>query len=153
MLWMFGGELERYFGSRAFLRFYLVCGVGGGIAATLAGAWTASAWAPTIGASGALFGLFVAYGVVFAERIILFMLMFPMKARTMAMLMAALNLVYAVTQPNSGVSYVAHLGGGLTGYLFLKRAWRLGEFYREMRWKLRRRRFRVMPPDDDRWVH
>jgi membrane associated rhomboid family serine protease len=71
----------------------------------------------------------------------------------MALLMAGLNLVYLVTQPNSGVSYVGHLGGGLTGYLYLKRVWRLGEFYRELRWKLRRRRFRVMPPDDDRWVN
>jgi membrane associated rhomboid family serine protease len=153
MLWMFGSELERYWGSRAFLRFYLACGVGGGIAVVLAGAWTASAWVPTIGASGALFGLFVAYGVVFAERVILFMLIFPMKARTMAIVMAAINLAYLVTQPGSGVSYVAHLGGGLTGYLYLKRAWRVGELYREVRWKLRRRRFRVMPPDDDRWVN
>jgi len=153
MLWMFGGELERYWGSRGFLRYYLVSGVGGGVCVALAGMWTASAWIPTIGASGALFGVFIAYGVVFAERVILFMLIFPMKARTMAMVMAGMNLVYLLTQPHSGVSYVAHLGGALTGYLFLKRAWRFGEFYRELRWKLRRRRFRVMPPDDDRWVN
>lgn len=156
MLWMFGGELERFWGSRSFLRYYLVCGAGAGLGATLLGLLTGQVFTPTIGASGALFGLFVAYGIIFAERTIVFMLIFPMKAKTMAWIMVALNFLYLVSQPvNSGVSYVAHLAGALVGFLYLKRVWNLGVLYRDVRWKLKRRKFRVMPPNDreDRWIH
>jgi membrane associated rhomboid family serine protease len=156
MLWMFGGELERFWGRQPFLRYYLVCGVGGGISATLLGLAFGGghARAMTIGASGALFGLFVAFGIVFARRTVLFMFIFPMQARTMALILVGLNLFYLFSQPGSGVSHIAHLGGALTGYLYLKRAWRIGEFFRELRWKIRRRKFKVMSPKDpDEWIH
>lgn len=144
MLWMFGSSLERFWGSRAFLRYYIVCGVGGGIAAIAMGLLTGNGSATTIGASGALFGLFVAFGIVFSRRTVLFMLIFPMQARVMAAIMIGLNLFYLLNSRGDGVSYIAHLGGALTGYLFLNRAWRIGEFYRELRWKIKRRRFKVM---------
>ena len=155
MLWMFGGELERYWGPRAFLRYYLVCGVGGGVSAALLGVATGgmSAVIPTIGASGALFGLFVAYGMVFANRTVLMFLFFPMRARTMALILIGINFFYLLSQPGSGVSHIAHLGGALAGFLYLKRAWRIGEFYRELRWKIRRRRFKSISRDDDRWMN
>jgi len=155
MLWMFGTELERHWGSRAFLRYYLVCGVGAGIFATALGLLWGDPSIPVIGASGAIFGLFIAYGIVFAERTILFMLIFPMKAKTMALIMFAITAFYTFTQPASGVSHFAHLGGAVVGYLYLKRAWRLGSFYRDLKWKIQRRRFRVMPPPDDKdhWVN
>jgi rhomboid family protein len=157
MLWMFGGELERVWGGKAFLTYYLVCGAGGGICATLLGLAIGgvAADARTIGASGALFGLFVAYGIVFARRTILFMLIFPMQARTMALLLVGLNFFYLVSQPGSPVSHIAHLGGALTGYLYLKRAWKIGPLYRELRWKIKRRKFKTMPPQDpdDRWLN
>lgn len=154
MLWMFGSELETWWGSREFLRFYLVAGVGGGIAAVLLGLAAGGTSVPTIGASGALFGLFVAFGTIFAERTILFMLIFPMKARTMAAIIVGLNFFYLLSRTESGISYIAHLGGALVGWLYLKRAWRVGEFYRDLRWRLRRRRFKVMPPrDHDPWVN
>jgi membrane associated rhomboid family serine protease len=110
---------------------------------------------PTIGASGAIFGIFMAYGMVFGERTILFMMIFPMKARTFAIIMAALALFNLLGQANDGVSHIAHVGGALTGFLYLKRTWRVGEFYRNLRWRMLRRKFKVMPPrdDDDRWVH
>ena len=161
-LWMFGGELERFWGSRAFLRFYLISAVGGGVFITLMGLLGRSLGSPealaasTIGASGALFGLIMAYGMIFGDRTVLFMLLFPMKARTMAMILFAVAFFYTFTGSGGNVSHVGHLGGALTGYLYLKRVWRLGNFYRELRWRLRRRRFKVMsqePRDDhDRWV-
>lgn len=158
LLWMFGGELERHWGSHAFLRYYLVCGAGGGLFATAMGFLPGGLpGVPTIGASGAIFGLFIAYGMIFSERTILFMLIFPMKARTMAMIMFGITLLYTLTQPAAGVSHIAHLGGAVVGYLYLKRIWRIGELYREMKWKFQRRRFKVMPSNDrddfDRWIH
>ena len=156
MLWMFGGELERFWGARAFLRYYLVCGVGAGIfviVVDLALGYTTL----TTGASGALYGIFLAFGLVFSERTILFMLIFPMKARTMALIMCGLTLFYTLTGPyQGGVSHLAHLGGALVGFLYLKRAWRFGEFYKELRWRMLRRKFKVTSKKDDdfdRWVH
>jgi membrane associated rhomboid family serine protease len=156
MVWMFGGELERYWGAKAFLRYYLVCGAGGGICATILGLVFGGMHAliPTIGASGALFGLFVAFGTVFARRTVLFLFFFPMQARTMALILVGLSFFYLLSQPGSNVSHIAHLGGALTGYLYLNRAWKLGEFYRELRWKIRRRKLKVMSPKDpDEWIH
>lgn len=156
MLWMFGGELERFWGARAFLRYYVVCGIGGGVCATLMGLAFGGmhALVPTIGASGALFGLFVAFGIVFARRTVLFLFFFPMQARTMSLILVGLSFFYLLSQPGSTVSHVSHLGGALTGYLYLNRAWKIGEFYRELRWKIRRRKLKVMSPKDpDEWIN
>lgn len=154
VVWLFGSELEGLWGSRAFLRFYLVCGVGAGLFITALGALVNPSTI-TFGASGAVYGLIVAYGMMFAQRTILFMFIFPMTARTFAWLLFGIAFVSSLEGAGGGVSHIAHLGGAVTGYLYLKRAWRIGDLYRELRWKARRRRFKVMPPDDqdDRWVH
>jgi membrane associated rhomboid family serine protease len=155
ILWMIGGDLERNWGSRGFLRYYLVCGVGAGLlVVVLAPFGSADAMTrPTIGASGAIYGLILAYGVLFSERTMLFMMIFPMKARTLAIILFFIAFVSAFGS-GSRISHVAHLGGMVIGYLYLKRAWRVGEFYRELKWKLARRRFRVVQRDDqDRWMH
>ena len=81
------------------------------------------------------------------------MLIFPMQARHMAWILIGINFFYLLSQPGSGVSHIAHLGGALAGYLYLKRAWRIGEFYRELRWKIRRRRFKSVSRDDDPWLN
>jgi membrane associated rhomboid family serine protease len=156
MLWMFGGELERHWGSGPFLRYYLVCGIGAGVLAVPYHFLIGEAAVVTVGASGAVFGLMMAYGLVFSERTVLFMLLFPMKARTMAIILFAVTFFYLVTSRGSGISHIAHLGGAVVGLLYLKRAWRIGELVREIRWKVQRRRFKVMPPRDDgpdRWIH
>jgi len=164
MLWMFGSELERTWGGRAFLRYYLACGIGGGVFAVALGllvpAFGGSPFAgqaATIGASGAVYGLLIAFGTVFAERTVMVMLMFPMKARTMALIFFGLTFLFTISGTGGGVSHVAHLGGAVVGFLVLKRAWRVGPFLRDLRWRIRRRRFKVMPPSDrddfDRWVN
>lgn len=151
-LWMLGGQLEQHWGRRAFLRYYLVCGIGAGMFIVASGLF-GTADAITIGASGAIYGLILAFGVVFAERLILFMMIFPMKARTFALIMFVLTFTLSISYTRDGVSHVAHLGGMIVGYLYLKRAWRVGEFVQELRWRLRRRKFKVMPPKDDDWIH
>ena len=103
----------------------------------------------------AIFGLLIAYGVVFSERTILFMLLFPMKAKTMAMIMFVILFFNTFGQTSDGISHIAHLGGAVVGFLYLKRAWRLGSLYRDLKWRYQRKRFKVMQSgdDDDRWVN
>ena len=148
-LWLFGSELERIWGGRAFVKYYFISGIGAGVFAVILGMFTDAGYVRTVGASGAIFGLLIAYGTVFAERTILFMLIFPMKARTFAWIMFGIAFFSTWDQSGSGVSHIAHLGGAVTGFLYLKRAWRVVPFLSELRWKLRRRRFRVMDRHDD----
>jgi membrane associated rhomboid family serine protease len=153
MMWMIGGDLERHWGGRKYLTYWFVCGIGAGVCVTLAGAFRGIA-IPTIGASGAIYGLLLAYGTIFAERRFLFMLLFPIKARTMAWILFGIAFISNLTPHSDGVSHLAHLGGMVVGWLYLKRAWRVAELWRELMWRLRRRRFKVMPPDDhDRFIH
>lgn len=153
MMWMVGGDLERHWGSQKYLTYWLVCAVGAGVCVTLAGAFRGVS-NPTIGASGAIYGLLLAYGMIFAERRFLFMLLFPIKARTLAWILFAVAFISNLTPQGDRISHVAHLGGMIVGWLYLKRAWRVGDLWREIVWRIRRRRFKVMPPgDDDRWVH
>ncbi len=128
-LWMFGGELDRSWGTREFLIFFFITGVGVGlihwIFATgvplprFAGDYSR----PLIGSSGAIFGLLAAYGICFPERRILFMLLFPMKAKWFVLLLAAIEL-YLCRVPGS-VAHFAHLSGMLIGYIYLKKEWNL----------------------------
>ena len=153
MMWMIGGDLERHWGGRKYLTYWLVCGIGAGVCVTLAGAFRGVA-VPTIGASGAIYGLLLAYGTIFAERRLLFMLLFPIKARTMAWILFGIAFVSNLTPQGDRVSHVAHLGGMVVGWLYLKRAWRVGDLWRDIVWRLRRRRIKLMPPNDtDRWVN
>lgn len=153
MLWMIGGELERYWGSRRYLIYFFVCGVGAGLFVVAQGLLLDVAGV-TIGASGAIYGLILAYGLVFSDRVILFMMIFPMRARTLAIVLFAVAFLSNLSRPQGGISHVAHLGGMVVGWLYLKRAWRVGDLVREIRWRVRRRRLRVMAPkDDDRWLH
>jgi len=157
VLWLFGSELEGFWGSRGFVTFYFVCGLGAGILATVLGLllpW-GQPCAATIGASGAIYGLIMAFGRVFATRTVVFALIFPMRARTMAWILLAIAFLSTWDPYAGGVSHVAHLGGALTGWLYVNRTWQIGTLYRDLRWKVRRRRFKMVPPrdPDDRWLH
>jgi membrane associated rhomboid family serine protease len=157
VLWLFGSELEGFWGSRGFLTFYLVCGLGAGVLATLFGVLLPGGrpCAATIGASGAIYGLIMAFGSVFATRTVVFALIFPMQARTMAWILFAIAFLSTWDPRSGGVAHVAHLGGALTGWLYLHRTWRPGTLWRELRWRIKRRRFKTVPPrdPDDRWLH
>jgi len=153
VLWMIGGDLERHWGGRRYLTYYLVCGVGAGLFVTAVGLWKGTA-IPTIGASGAIYGLLVAYGIIYSERTMFFMMIFPMRARTMSWILFGIAFVSNWSQGSDGVSHIAHLGGMVVGYAYIKRAWKVGELLREFRWKFRRRKFRVMQErDNDRWIY
>ena len=143
MLWMFGGDLEQRWGAGRFLRFYAVCGYGAGLV-TVAVNVLLKIDTPTIGASGAIFGLLAAFGMLFPNRTVLFMMLFPMRARTMVILFAVLQLWAVGGFQRTGIAYFAHLGGMLVGWLYLSGWWDPRRLVAEVRWKLRRRKFKTL---------
>ncbi|MFQ5767339.1 MAG: rhomboid family intramembrane serine protease [Acidobacteriota bacterium] len=164
MLWMFGTELERRWGTQAFLQFYLVCGIGAGLftvaAAPLSYLVGASpvlfSSTPTIGASGAIYGLMAAHAILFPDRIILLLFIFPMRMRPAVLLMAGLTFFNALSAPGSTISHVAHLGGMVVAWLYLRRAWNPFRMWKEWRWRSRRRKYRVITDlhdEDDARFH
>jgi len=147
MLWMFGTEVERVWGTREFIKYYFLCGIGAGIATCLL-----FQDSTTIGASGAIFGVMLAYGMMFPNRQILFWFIFPMRAISFVILCTGIEL-FSLLSLQDGVAHFAHLGGMLFGFLYLKRVWRLKQLWTEIRWRLRRRRFRVMRPEDENYPY
>jgi membrane associated rhomboid family serine protease len=165
-LWMFGTELERMWGTRYFLKFYFVCGIGAGVLTVLFslmpfGFAEELRRSIVIGASGAIYGLLLAYGLYFPHRPILMFMLFPIPARYFVMIIGAIAF-YSSLGATGGVASVTHLGGLLVGYLYLKgaRIDPLSELkYRYLKWKINRvrRKFDVYSGgranDVDRRVH
>ncbi|MBI4876459.1 MAG: rhomboid family intramembrane serine protease [Acidobacteria bacterium] len=165
-LWMFGADLERTWGTRQFLRFYFLCGIGAGICVVAANAAAGGMDRATIGASGAIYGLLLAYGLLFPDRTVLFSFLFPMKAKYFVMILGAIAFLSSLGSGNSNVSNVAHLGGMIFGYIYLKSrlgrvrfdlAGSLARWSRERRMKRAKKKFQVylnrQRHDHDRWVN
>jgi hypothetical protein len=119
-LWMFGVELEHLWGSRRFLIYYLLCGVGAA-AANLLIAPLVGQDAPTVGASGAVFGVLLAFGMLFPDRPIYLYFLLPVKAKYFVAFYIAWELFLGVTQTSDGIAHFAHLGGAAVGFLYLVR--------------------------------
>jgi len=144
-IWMFGVELERRWGTQFFIRYYAVSGIGGGLTFLLISLLPFAAVAPTyvtpaVGASGALFGLLLAFAIYYPERPILLLLVW-VPAKIFVMIYGGLALLNTF-QPSRGVADAAHLGGMLFGYLYLKGGSGLqAEIkYRYLKWKMNRLR-------------
>jgi membrane associated rhomboid family serine protease len=118
-LFLFGGEIERLFGSRWYASYYFVCVITAAIAQLIVEAMTGST-APTIGASGGVFGLLLAFGMYFPQRkLMLIFLPVPLPAWLFVTLYGGLELYLGVTQTASGIAHFAHLGGMVGGYLMI----------------------------------
>lgn len=113
-LWWLGQSVADVLGSKRFILLYL----GAGVAAGLTYCLFRPAY-PVVGASGAVMAVMVAFAVLFPETTILFMFIFPMKARYMAMLLIGISLVFSIAG-SGGIAHTAHLGGALFGLLFFK---------------------------------
>ena len=159
-VWMFGVDLERRWGTRAFVKYYFITGVGAGLSMILVSLLPFAATRPTfyavtIGASGAVYGLLMAWGLLFPHRQILFMLIFPVPARTFVLIMGAIAFISAVGASGGPVANVAHLGGLLVGFVYLKgpRNLQFDLRYRLMKWRMERmrRRFSVHKGGRDNW--
>lgn len=121
MLWMFGGELCRLWGNSFFLKYYLVCGIGAGVCVTVMSyIFPANFYIPTVGASGAIFGLFLAYGLIFKDRYLYVFGLFPIRARRIVIIMGLIELFSLLTHKHSSISHLAHLGGLFVGFVYLK---------------------------------
>jgi membrane associated rhomboid family serine protease len=141
-LWMFGVQLEQDWGTRQFLKYYFICGIGAGICILLVNGAIGAYTIPTIGASGAIMGLLMAFGVLYPNQRVLMDFLFPIKAKYLVLIYVVVEL-WASFGPNTGISSVAHLGGMLVGYVYLKsgRSWRWPDWQTALReWKHRRAR-------------
>ncbi len=115
-LWMFGTPLERLWGTKPFVLFYFVCLLG---AAGLQ-LWVGSRGGPTVGASGAVFGLLMGFGMMYPNRkIMLIFFPVPIAAKYFVVIYGVLELTLGVAAPGSGVAHFAHLGGMLFGLLLI----------------------------------
>ena len=120
-LYTFGRDLERLFGSSWYLQYYLVSVVAAALSHVVVTAWMGAPPFPTVGASGGVYGLLLAYGVYFPHRtLILLFPPIPLPARVFVVLFAALELYFGVTGTVSGVAHFAHLGGMLGGWLMIR---------------------------------
>lgn len=117
VLWFIGTELERYWGSAYFIRYYLVTGVGAGLITIIT---QPSSKIPTIGASGAIFGLIMGFALAFPDREIWLYFVIRMKARHLAAILGFIEVLFVLTNPGGRVARFAHLGGLLVGYIYLK---------------------------------
>jgi membrane associated rhomboid family serine protease len=130
-VWMFGTPLERTWGSRRFLLFYVVCVIGAA-AAQLGVQLFQGGIYPTIGASGGVFGLLLAFGVMWPEnRIFLLFFPVPIKAKWFVLIYGGIELLLGVSQQMPGIAHFAHLGGMFFGAgLLYKWGWRPGMTWR-----------------------
>lgn len=166
-LWMIGTELERTWGTRFFTRYYLITGLGAGLTQIVLGIVPSPVanqfyYQSTIGASGAIFGLLLAYALYFPHRTIYMYFLFPIPAKYFVMILGAITLLLALSGEGRGVAHTAHLGGLAAGYLYLKsgRFHPIAEVkYRYLKWRINRirRKFDVLSggraDDIDRRVH
>jgi membrane associated rhomboid family serine protease len=165
-IWMFGVELERLWGTTFFLKYYAVTGVGAAITTIVVAllpfaATEATYKAVTVGASGALYGLLLAFAMYYPTRPILMFMLFPVPAKYFVIIIGAISFLSAASDRAPTVAHAAHLGGMVFGYLYLRSG--RGGFtaeikYRYLKWKMNRlrRKFDVYSggrSDWDRKVH
>jgi membrane associated rhomboid family serine protease len=120
-LWMFGGPIERLFGSRPFALYYFACVLGAAVTQLLVQAWWPAGYYPTLGASGGIFGLLLAYGMMYPHaRILLLFPPIPMPAWLFVIGYGAIELFLGITGTQAGVAHFAHLGGMAIGFVLIQ---------------------------------
>ena len=166
-LWMFGVDLERRWGTRFFVRFYFVSGIGAAVTTLLVSllpfGFSHEIYASvTVGASGAIYGLLGAFAMMYPHRPIVVFLLFPLPARLAVILFGAIALYFSVSEQLGGVAHATHLGGLVVGYLYLSglRGGVLSPLRSQwLRWRLARMRKRFGVHEGGRkdqrgpWVH
>lgn len=158
VLYFFGGSFEQRWGTRAFVQFYLWCGVGAAVVSALAALVAPGLFgAPVVGASGAVLGLIAAYATLFPEQSVYLMAVLPLKGKYLIPLTIGIDFLMFLPQ-TSNLAFAAHLGGLLTGWLLVTGFWRpprLIAMIRSRSLRARRRRGLRVVGKDDRgpWIH
>jgi membrane associated rhomboid family serine protease len=161
LLWWLGAELEVYWGRRFFLFYYLACGVGAAfvyLSIVLVYFFITGnvnpLMAPVVGASGAIFGLILAYGLIFGERVVYFLMLFPMKAKFFVMIIGGVELMNLLSQGfSSDTANLAHLGGIVTGYILLRVGPKIQEFWLRRQTRAHGRRLKLVVDNDPNKPH
>lgn len=125
VLWLFGSELEFFWGTREFMKYYFITGVGAGLIYV---AFNHSSYIPVIGASGAIFGLLLAFGMLFPERELILFIPLPIrvKAKYLVFIFGGIELLGLLIAKDN-IAHLAHLGGLAVGYLYLR--WKRRRLY------------------------
>ena len=119
-LWMFGMPVEAQWGERDFLKYYFLCGIGAAVAHM---ALAPHSTVPVIGASGSVYGLLVAFAMLYPDAVVYLYFLIPIKAAHMAILFGAIEFFSGATGATPGIARFAHLGGMITGYLYIRWWW------------------------------
>jgi membrane associated rhomboid family serine protease len=146
ILWMFGSEIEKMWGSREFLRYYFITGIGAGVLTVLT-SW--NSMIPTIGASGAIYGILVAFAVLFPNRLIYLYFLFPIKAKHLVIIFVVVELYASLHSSNTGIANIAHLGGMLVGYFYIKGNRHLSSLFDRTKDMLQKSRIKIRVVDDE----
>jgi membrane associated rhomboid family serine protease len=117
-LWMFGMELENEWGSRKFLLYYMICGLGAGLSNLFIGPLFTTP-GPTVGASGAIYGVLIAFGIMYPDRPIFMFFLPPIRAKYFVTFYILLELYSGIASTADNVAHFAHLGGAAVGLIFL----------------------------------
>jgi rhomboid family protein len=120
VLWMFGMPVEAQWGAKETLKFYFLCGLGAALTSSLV---HPHSMIPVIGASGAIFGLLVAFAMLYPDAVVYVYFLIPMKAAHFAILCGVLEFFAGTTGSMPGLAHFAHLGGAVTGYLYIRWWW------------------------------
>ncbi|MBN2431974.1 MAG: rhomboid family intramembrane serine protease [Acidobacteria bacterium] len=155
ILWMFGPEVEQVLGPNRFLRYYFFTGIGAGLCSLLTNPFD---FILVVGASGAIYGILLAFALYFPNRTLLLFFVIPVKAKYLVVGLVIFELLLSIQGPRDGIAHLAHVGGAAFGYLFLKRKTMLPDLkygYLRLKGWWYRRKFKVYQgkKDDDRWTH
>ncbi|MFC1513638.1 rhomboid family intramembrane serine protease [candidate division KSB1 bacterium] len=126
VLWMFGTEIEKHWGTREFYKYYFFTGVGAGLFNVL---FQPNGMFVIVGASGAIYGLLLAFGLMFPNRLILLYFFFPIKAKYLVLIFGAISFFSAFGATDDGIAHFAHLGGLVAGFFYLKLDWKTKKFW------------------------
>ena len=129
VLWMFGSSIEKSWGSKTFLKYYFLTGVGAGITNAL---FTPNSPIPIIGASGAIYGILVAFAMLFPKTTVYLYFIIPLTARQMVILFVVIEFLASLSASSSHIANLAHLGGMFTGYIYLKFGWGIKIYFKSM---------------------
>ena len=143
-LYMFGCEMERVWGSRFFIRYFFITGIGAGFFTLCL---TPAMLIPTIGASGAIYGILLAYALYYPNRVIYFYFLFPIKVKYFVLIIGLMTFYFSFMQMGGHIAHLAHLGGMVCGFLYLRPEFvhfHLRPFMSRLKERWRRWRFRVI---------